>query len=518
MENLPLPPNGKSIREDSQTFSQASKPALIQYFGIEGLYGYRSISLTSKNAATILIARNGSGKTTLLGALDAFLRLQFSRLRNLEFREIRCRLSNENEDLVLTHSEIIEFLQIPNEVAFVSLAARSGIEPTDLFNYIIDDYDDKHKIFEYPYDSNISRSLLSSFDYNRKELFTILDRVRFNIYERQSNIWKIFSTIQENLNGYEIVYLPTYRRVELTLRGDPSELYRKRRKPIFEVADGSLFTGEIQFGLSDISERLSYLNHHIIVNSNEEYRKISADIINELLDGSFESDSASYSEVPDQDELQIFFERLRNSRRKEPFPTISLPNLTKINTREGVDTSSSKFLSYFLSKLNSIIKSIKEIEKPVDDFIENCNKYLISSEPSTEIGALPSMRLDGKILKINRSNFRVHVESLPGNRRVALDALSSGEKQMISLFAKMFLYPNKKIVLIDEPELSLSIDWQREILVDVLGAPSCSQVIAITHSPFVFDNDLEPFAGAIQSFEEAGEVNTIYNNEEDIDE
>ncbi|OUI82220.1 hypothetical protein HK22_13860 [Gluconobacter sp. DsW_056] len=101
---------------------------------------------------------------------------------------------------------------------------------------------------------------------------------------------------------------------------------------------------------------------------------------------------------------------------------------------------------------------------------------------------------------------------------MALDALSSGEKQMISLFAKMFLYPNKKIVLIDEPELSLSIDWQREILVDVLGAPSCSQVIAITHSPFVFDNDLEPFAGAIQSFEEAGEVNTIYNNEEDIDE
>jgi len=69
---------------------------------------------------------------------------------------------------------------------------------------------------------------------------------------------------------------------------------------------------------------------------------------------------------------------------------------------------------------------------------------------------------------------------------------------MISLFARLYLYPKKKIFLIDEPELSLSLDWQRKILVDVINAPSCMQVIAITHSPFVFDNALEPFAKALQ--------------------
>ena len=65
---------------------------------------------------------------------------------------------------------------------------------------------------------------------------------------------------------------------------------------------------------------------------------------------------------------------------------------------------------------------------------------------------------------------------------------------MISLFAKLFLYPKRKIVLIDEPEISLSIDWQKQILVDVLDAPLCEQIIAITHSPFVFENELDPFA------------------------
>lgn len=69
---------------------------------------------------------------------------------------------------------------------------------------------------------------------------------------------------------------------------------------------------------------------------------------------------------------------------------------------------------------------------------------------------------------------------------------------MISMFAKLILYPKRKIVLIDEPELSLSLDWQKQILPDVLNAPLCLQVIAITHSPFIFDNSLEPFARSLR--------------------
>ena len=81
---------------------RGTEPSLIERFGIEGLYGYRSISLTSDYAATILIAKNGTGKTTLLGALDAFLRMQLSRLRNLEFSVIRCKLRGEDHELVLS--------------------------------------------------------------------------------------------------------------------------------------------------------------------------------------------------------------------------------------------------------------------------------------------------------------------------------------------------------------------------------------------------------------------------------
>ena len=508
----------KKESNDRTIYEIAADPPVIQYFGIVNLHGYRSISLSSENAATILIARNGTGKTTLLGALDAFLRLQLSRLRNLEFSEIRCRLTGETEDLVLYHADVIDFLQIPVDGDIGFLAGRANVEPSALFNFIIEDWEDGNYRQRHNYDGGVYSSIVSAFDYNRREASVAIEKVRQILLERNPSILSIYTVLKKCLKGCEIVYLPTYRRIELALRGDPRETQRRRKRPRFEVAAGSLFTGEIQFGLTDISERLSELNQQIIIESNEGYRKISADIINELLDGSFEADASPHSEVPEREELRVFFERLENGRRQGPYPPISIPNLTKIYTREGLATSSSKFLSYFLSKLATIIRSTKAVEQPVDDFIMNCNKYLSSNEPSTDIITSKTISADGKVLRLNRSNFRVHVESVPGNRRISLDALSSGEKQMVSLFAKMFLYPNRKIVLIDEPELSLSIDWQREILVDVLGAPSCAQLIAITHSPFVFDNDLEPFAGALKIEESIHEVASDEYSEDDIDE
>ena len=91
--------------------------------------------------------------------------------------------------------------------------------------------------------------------------------------------------------------------------------------------------------------------------------------------------------------------------------------------------------------------------------------------------------------------MKVVVRNSWTGEEVELNDLSSGEKQVISLLARLYLYPEEKIVLIDEPELSLSIDWQKRLLPDLLFSPSCAQLLAITHSPFIFDNELDPYAG-----------------------
>ena len=93
--------------------------------------------------------------------------------------------------------------------------------------------------------------------------------------------------------------------------------------------------------------------------------------------------------------------------------------------------------------------------------------------------------------------MKVKVINVWTETEIRLNDLSSGEKQVISLFAHLYLSQKKKIVLIDEPELSLSIEWQKRLLPDVVHSPTCRQLFTITHSPFVFENELDPCAGPL---------------------
>ena len=82
-----------------------------------------------------------------------------------------------------------------------------------------------------------------------------------------------------------------------------------------------------------------------------------------------------------------------------------------------------------------------------------------------------------------------------------LSKLSSGEKQIISLFAKIYLSDYKSyIILFDEPELSLSMIWQKQLLPDILDSKKCNFLLAVTHSPFIFDNELDQYAVGLSEY------------------
>lgn len=65
------------------------------------------------------------------------------------------------------------------------------------------------------------------------------------------------------------------------------------------------------------------------------------------------------------------------------------------------------------------------------------------------------------------------------------DLLSAGEKQMLSFLAYNAFYQDT-IFIIDEPELSLHVDWQRILFPTLLKQNSSNQFIVATHSPFIY--------------------------------
>lgn len=65
------------------------------------------------------------------------------------------------------------------------------------------------------------------------------------------------------------------------------------------------------------------------------------------------------------------------------------------------------------------------------------------------------------------------------------DLLSAGEKQMLNFLAYNAFYQDT-IFIIDEPELSLHVDWQRILFPTLLKQNSSNQFIVATHSPFIY--------------------------------
>lgn len=75
---------------------------------------------------------------------------------------------------------------------------------------------------------------------------------------------------------------------------------------------------------------------------------------------------------------------------------------------------------------------------------------------------------------------------LPGGRRTNFNALSSGERHVVTLlFSATHMSSADGVVLIDEPELSLHVEWQRIILTELEKQAAGRQIVACTHAPEV---------------------------------
>ena len=103
----------------------------------------------------------------------------------------------------------------------------------------------------------------------------------------------------------------------------------------------------------------------------------------------------------------------------------------------------------------SIYDNQKALNDRIKNFVNVCNKYLVN-----------------KKIKYDESTLKIHIVSdddiiLP----ISFDELSSGEKQIVSIFSKVYLdVTSSSLFIIDEPELSLSIEWQKTFLIDIYNS------------------------------------------------
>ena len=133
-------------------------------------------------------------------------------------------------------------------------------------------------------------------------------------------------------------------------------------------------------------------------------------------------------------------------------------------------------------KIKEFYKNDIETIRIINEYCSLLNKYLNND----------------KLLIFNKDNCELIVYNKTKEIYYELNILSSGEKQLISLFSHLFFDERKPFIIIDEPEISLSISWQEMILDDIII--HSDGIIVATHSPFIVNNQLRDFTCGINEF------------------
>jgi predicted ATP-dependent endonuclease of OLD family len=80
-----------------------------------------------------------------------------------------------------------------------------------------------------------------------------------------------------------------------------------------------------------------------------------------------------------------------------------------------------------------------------------------------------------------------HLIFVDEGEMIPLYKLSSGEKQLLLILFRVFLMEDQPyILLMDEPEISLHIEWQYKLFEEIRRLNTNCQIITSTHSPSLF--------------------------------
>lgn len=123
-------------------------------------------------------------------------------------------------------------------------------------------------------------------------------------------------------------------------------------------------------------------------------------------------------------------------------------------------------------RLRRVVNEINEVEEHIDK----------AMAPQRELESLiQKMFSGGKVVRFSEGAIKVEMGK---NEEIPLSSLSSGEKQILRLFVETLLAADNTI-LIDEPEISMHIDWQKDLVTAMQRLNPGAQLVLATHSPEV---------------------------------
>lgn len=420
---------------------------------IEGLYKSYNYKVDFNSDVTFIFGANGCGKTTVLNITEAIITGQLFKLFSYKFKNIELKYAKTTE------------LECIKTIFISSNNVKLNIE----FNkkeYVI-------KILDLENNIRLSKNIrqISHFYFNRYDFL-------FDIRET-----------------FNYVYLPLNRSYVPYDESEDFYSYRRFRNGFIE--DDIYFGNQTPDGAMIKIESLIYQNYS---SANAKINKINDTFRNNILKSQIEISNKTY-------DFQNFFDEIEKT---------SIPSLQKIQEAyikilkelnlidKSEEENYNKFFTNFIndfsrfletkkegipfelffklqeiSKIQKTIDMAKKMEKqksdvikPIETFLNTMNSFIGNSD-------------DGKELCINNDG-QIYFKTKYSKNQISIQHLSSGEKQLITFFANLIFMvkgQSSGIFVVDEPELSLHLLWQKIFIDKVLEINNNIQLIFATHAP-----------------------------------
>lgn len=428
---------------------------MIEKLFVKKLFGIFDNEINFRNGGiTVVVGQNGCGKTTMLHILNAVFSKNPSQLFQYQFDYIELTISSH----VLKIEVIDEYLE-EEEVTIKSL------------KYYVDSrvlekcYRENSKINSPAFWTRVIPSLRrrpgnSFYDMRGGEVLTLSEVIDVYFDELPEEIKNDIITIPN-----EVQKLIGNLQVELITTERLKRIYRDDEYRRMEFVQ--------KFTVEECSEELRNNVKNILSEYANTSQKLDEQFPSKILNAIKQHEQFSGMEL--KDNIQKIDE-LRTKHVKAGVLEENNDKFLNINVNpESLDESTAAILTVYYQDMKIKLDSLNSISDRIVLF-----KNMMANKFGTN-----------KEISISKDNGIIVLQK-PTNKNVELRFLSSGEQQeLVLLYNLIFKGEKEKIILIDEPEISLNVSWQREFLDDMKKVVEINEfsILIATHSPQIINDN-----------------------------
>jgi len=443
----------------------------IRRVELEGIHKRYNLDIEFTSSLNILYGQNGTGKSTLIHIIANIANCDFIRFAFLEFKKIKVTYLN-NAYVIVTQSDA-------EGEKIVTIEAQSGKS----FSF------SKREAFESTRemeDERYIRELIPELSLKIKEFAK-----ENNIQHIETSYFPAFRTMLEAWSSQREFRKPAPARRHREVMSRQATVFSRNLfgqfLPTINYPSPIDIENNLKDEIRDCQIRIARYESSVFSDSfvkvfsallGETDNKANADdLLKEISQLTKESTNSKLGD----------FEENSNTYRE-------LQSLVTQSSRSGeLQSSASGALSVYRDALKERQLFQQKAFKEIDTYFEVVNSFLDKKELSYTLDKhrrLPKVGL-----------------KFPDDTWSSIKVMSSGERQLLTMLYAVNRMSGNSAVLIDEPEISLHIDWQEDLLEKMMEQLGDRQIIVCTHSPAI----------AADFHDYMKEVSPVFNDISEVD-